>query len=59
MLLSIIMIVILVLAPIGILLSSSIFAAVFTSLLNRDVDTTHAGTELAELAETGVAISAD
>lgn len=59
MLLSIIMIVILVLAPIGILLSSSIFAAVFTSLLNRDVDTTHEGTELAELAETGVAISAD
>lgn len=56
---AIIMIVILLLAPVGILLSSSIFAAVFTGLLNRDVTITHAGTELGELAETGVAVSAD
>ena len=47
---SIIIIVILVLAPIGILLSSSIFAAVFTGLLNRDVAITHEGTELADEA---------
>lgn len=50
---SIIIIVILVLAPIGILMSSSIFAAVFTTLLNRDVATTHEGTELGLLAEHG------
>lgn len=56
---TIVIIVILVLAPIGILLSSSIFAAVFTALLNRDVDKTHEGTELQQLAETGVAVSSD
>ena len=56
---AIIIIVILVLAPIGILLSSSIFAAVFTSLLNRDVAITHEGSELGELAETGVAVQLD
>ena len=38
--------------PVGILLSSSVFAAVFTSLLNRDVSMTHDGTELGDLAET-------
>ena len=54
---SIIIIVILVLAPIGILLSTSVFAAVFTSLLNRDVAVTHEGTELGELAKTGIAVS--
>jgi len=53
---TIIIIVVLVLAPIGILLSSSIFAAVFTSLLDRDVAITHQGTELGVLAETGVAV---
>ena len=53
---TIIIIVVLVLAPIGILLSSSIFAAVFTSLLDRDVAITHEGTELGVLAETGVAV---
>ena len=53
---TIVIIIVLVLAPIGILLSSSIFAAVFTSLLNRDVDTTHEGTELAALAESGRAV---
>ena len=56
---TIVIIVILVLAPISILLSSSVFAAVFTTLLNRDVAETHEGTELGELAETGVAISTD
>jgi len=50
---TIVIIIVLVLAPIGILMSSSIFVAVFSSLLNRDVDTTHEGTELAQLAETG------
>ena len=54
---TIIIIVVLVLAPVGILLSSSIFAAVFTSLLDRDVAITHEGTELGVLAETGVAVS--
>ena len=49
-------IIILVLAPIGILLSSSVFVAVFTSLLNRDVDQSHEGSELLQLAETGVAV---
>lgn len=56
---AIIMIIILVLAPIGILMSTSVFAAVFTGLLNRDVDTTHAGTELLDLAETGLAVKPD
>ena len=56
---TIIIIVVLVLAPVGILLSSSIFAAVFTSLLNRDVAITHEGTELGELAEPGVAIGSE
>ena len=56
---SIVIIIILVLAPIGILMSTSVFAAVFTTLLNRDVATTHEGTELGELAETGVAIQLD
>lgn len=56
---SIIIIVVLVLAPIAILASSGVWAAVFTSLLNRDVAKTHEGTELGELAETGVAISVD
>ena len=52
---TIVIIIVLVLAPIPILLGSSLFAAVFTSLLNRDVDITHQGSELLELAETGVA----
>ena len=56
---TIVIIIILVLAPIGILLSSSIFVAVFTALLNRNVDTTHEGSELLELAESGVAVSSD
>lgn len=56
---TIVIIIILVLAPVGILLSSSLFAAVFTGLLNRDVDTTHEGSELLELAESGVAIQSD
>ena len=53
---TIVIIIILVLAPIPILLGSSLFAAVFTSLLNRDVDKTHEGSELLEIAETGVAV---
>ncbi|MEM7095175.1 MAG: hypothetical protein AAF567_19405 [Actinomycetota bacterium] len=56
---TIIIIVILVLAPVGILLSTSVFAAVFTTLLNRDVATTHEGTELGDLAESGVAVQLD
>lgn len=50
-------IVILVLAPIGILMSSTAFVAVFSSLLNRDVDKTHEGSELLQLAETGKSVS--
>lgn len=46
-------IVILVFAPIGILLSSSVFAAVLTGLINRDVDRHHEGSELLELAQSG------
>lgn len=56
---TIVIIVILVLAPIGILLSSSIFAAVLTALVNRDVDKTHEGSELLELAETGVSVTTE
>lgn len=56
---SIFIIVVLVLAPIGILLSTSLFAAVFTTLLNRDVAKTHEGTELGDLAESGVAMTLD
>jgi len=56
---TIIIIVALLLAPVGILLSSSIFTAAFTSLLNRDVAKTHEGTELGLLAESGVAVPAD
>lgn len=56
---AIIMIVILLLAPVGLLLSSSVFAAVFTGLVNRDVAKTHEGTELGVLAETGAAVVAD
>jgi hypothetical protein len=52
-------IIILVLAPIGILMSSTLFVAVFSTLLNRDVDQTHEGSELLELAETGVAVQTD
>lgn len=37
--------IVLLLAPIGILLSSSVFVAVFTSFLNRDNDLQNMGTE--------------
>ena len=53
---TIVIIVILVLAPIGILMSSTAFVAVFTSLLNRDVDASHEGSELLDLAETGMSV---
>ena len=51
---TVIIIVVLLLAPVGILLSTSVFAAVFTSLVNRDVDISHEGSELLTLAEIGV-----
>ena len=54
---TIVIILILLLAPVVILLSSSVFVLVFTTLLNRDVDTSHEGSELLELAESGVAVS--
>jgi len=54
---TIVIIVILVLAPVGILMSSTAFVAVFSSLLNRDVDRTHEGTELLTLAETGKSVT--
>ena len=47
-------IVILVLAPVAMLLGSMLFVVVFTGLLNRDVDHSHQGSELLQLAETGV-----
>lgn len=53
---TIVIIVILVLAPVAILMSSTVFVAVFSSLLNRDVDKTHEGSELLVLAETGKSI---
>ncbi len=53
---TIVIIVILVLAPVGILMSSTAFVAVFSSLLNRDVDQTHEGSELLDLAETGMSV---
>lgn len=49
-------IVILVLAPIGILMSSTAFVAVFSTLLNRDVDKTHEGTELLKIANSGSSV---
>ncbi len=56
---TIVIIVILVLAPVGILMSSTAFVGVFTTLLNRDVDKTHEGTELLQVAESGVAIASE
>lgn len=56
---AVVIIIILVLAPIGILLSSSIFAAAFTWFLDRNSAEIHEGTELGILAETGVAIATD
>ena len=53
---TIIIIVVLVLAPVGILMSSTAFVAGFTAFLNRDVDVTHEGTELLDLAETGMSV---
>jgi len=54
-----IIIIILLLAPIGILLSSTAFAAIFTGFLNHHSAETHKDTELGVLAETGVAIATD
>ena len=54
-----IIIIILLLAPIGLLLSSSVFAAIFTGFLNQHSAEVHEGTELGVLAETGVAIATD
>jgi len=56
---TIIIIVVLLLAPVGILLSSSFFVAALTAFLNRDVDVTHEGSELLQLAETGSSLNTD
>jgi hypothetical protein len=56
---TIIIIVVLLLAPVGILMSSTAFVAGFTALLNRDVDVTHEGSELLDLAETGMSVKAE
>ena len=53
---TIIIIVVLLLAPVGILMSSTAFVAAFSAFLNRDVDITHAGGELLDLAETGMTV---
>lgn len=52
----IIIVVILILMPVGILMSSTLFAGVLGKVLNDDVDTTHEGSELLELAETGMSV---
>ena len=49
-------IVILLLAPVGILMSTTLFAGVLGTLLNNDVDTSHEGSELLDLAETGMSV---
>ena len=56
---TIIIIVVLLLMPVGILMSSTAFVGVFSALLNRDVDITHQGSELLDIAETGMSIKAD
>jgi len=56
---TIIIIVVLLLAPVGILMSSTAFVAAFSALLNRDVDITHADSELLDLAETGMSVKPD
>ncbi len=54
---TIVIIVILLLAPVAILMSSTVFAGVLGTLLNRDVDISHAGSELLELSESGKTIA--
>jgi len=56
---TIIIIVVLLLMPVGILMSSTLFAGVLGWVLNNDVDTTHDGSELLDLAETGMSVKAD
>ncbi len=56
---TIVIIVILLLAPIGILMSSTAFVAAFSAFLNRDVDINHKGSELLDLAETGMSVKPD
>ena len=56
---TIIIIVVLLLAPVGILMSSTVFVGLFSAFLNRDVDITHEGSELLEIAETGMSIKSD
>lgn len=56
---TIIIIVVLLLMPVGILMSSTLFAGVLGTLLNRDVDKTHEGSELLDLAETGMSVKPD
>lgn len=53
---TIVIIVILLLAPIGILMSSTAFVGLFSAFLNNDVDKSHEGSELLELAETGMSV---
>ncbi len=56
---TIVIIVVLLLMPVGILMSSTAFVGVFSALLNRDVDITYEGSELLDLAETGKTIKPD
>lgn len=46
---TVVMIVVLLLAPIGILMSGAIAAAALGALLNNEVDSQHEGSELAEI----------
>lgn len=56
---TIVIIIVLILAPVGILMSSTAFVALFSTFLNSDVDKTHEGSELLELSESGVSVSTD
>jgi len=56
---TIIIIIALILMPVGILMSSTIFAGVLGWVLNNDVDATHEGSELLDLAETGMSVKPD
>lgn len=56
---TIVIIVILLLAPVGILMSSTAFVGLFSTFLNNDVDKSHEGSELLDLAETGMSVKPD
>lgn len=46
---TIVIIVVLLLAPVGILMSGAVASAVLGALINKEVDTRHEGSELSEI----------